>query len=273
MIILYNIEMAKIIRNFKSGSDWTINELKAYNIEIRNNTDERDFFSQNIDVDNVSLSELPRSVVECENLEYLDVNDRGYDFISYLGMATHPRETEESAVDDLAAELLRLLGYRGQGRVIRIHKDIDLFMCGNYTKAETDVCVLDKNKIFLLLQEDKSHINRDDPEPQLIAEAIAAFQYNNSKRVKDLGMNELEEYVFPGITMIGTKPMFYKIRITKALNEAVQIGEYPQETTYVQRFNPLLGLRSEQGMININYRVRILKCFKLFKQLMIDLAE
>jgi hypothetical protein len=260
LIILY-IEMAKIIRNYKQGNEWTINELKAYNIEIRNNTDERDFFSQNIDVNNVSLSELPRSVIECE---YLDVNDRGYDFISYLEMATH---TGENAVNDLVVELLRLLEYRGQGRVIRIHKDIDLFMCGNYTKAEIDVCVLDKNKIFLLLQEDKSRI---DPEPQLIAEAIATFQYNNSKRVKDLGLNELDECVFPGIIMIGTKPIFYKIRITKTLNEAVQIGEYPQETTYVQRFNPLIGLRSEQGMININYRVRILKCFK---QLTIDLAE
>jgi hypothetical protein len=267
LIILYNIEMTKIIRSYKSGNKWTINELKTYNIEIRNNTDERDFFLQNIDLDNVSLLELPRSVIKCENFEYLDVNDRGYDFISYLEMATH---TGENAVNDLVVELLRLLEYRGQGRVIRIHKDIDLFMCGNYTKAETDVCVLDKNKIFLLLQEDKSHI---DPEPQLIAEAIAAFQYNNSKRVKDLGLNELDECVFPGITMIGTKPIFYKIRITKALNEAVQIGEYPQETTYVQRFNPLLGLRSEQEMVNINYRVRILKCFKLFKQLMIDLAE
>lgn len=262
--------MANIVRNYKSGSNWTINELKAYNIEIHNNTDERDFFSQNVDT--VSLSELPRSVIECENIDYLDVNDKGYDFISYLGMAMHPKETEESAVDDLAAELLRLLGYRGEGRVIRVHKDIDLFMCGNYTKAETDVCVLDKSKIFLLLQEDKSHINRDDPEPQLIAEAIAAFQYNNSKRTRELGLDELKEHVFPGITMVGTLPMFYKIRITKALNEAVQVGEYPTETTYVQRFNPLLGLASDQGMMNINHRIRILKCFKLFKQLMIDLS-
>ena len=38
------------------------------------------------------------------------------------------------------------------------------------------------SEILLLVQEDKTHINPSDPEAQLMAEAIGAFQENNAKR-------------------------------------------------------------------------------------------
>lgn len=95
-------------------------------------------------------------------------------------------EGEESAVNDFAAELLRAIGYETENTVVRTRKNIRLFMCGESKYAKTDVCLMDvSSEILLLVQEDKTHISPSDPESQLIAEAIAAFQVNNSKRVNE----------------------------------------------------------------------------------------
>lgn len=56
-------------------------------------------------------------------------------------------------------------------------------VCGEERHAKTDVCIIDDSEILLLVQEDKRHIDGSDPEPQLIAEAIAAFYNNNVTRV------------------------------------------------------------------------------------------
>ena len=99
-------------------------------------------------------------------------------------------------------------------------------MCGAQTHAKSDVCVVDRNReIFLLVQEDKSHLEEADPEPQLIAEAIAAFQYNNS-RLQRIGLHPIQAKTFPGITMIGSTPTFYKINVTQDLVDAVETAQY-----------------------------------------------
>lgn len=249
--------MAKLIRNYKSGSDWTENDLTAYNIKVENNSDDLDFFGHTIS--SASLDDIPQSILEGTTV---DADDEGYDFMTYLDMAM---QREESAVDDFMMELMRMLGYRGKGRIIRARKNINLFMCGHYTHAKTNVCVMDRDRILQLVQ---SHF----PEPQLIAGAIAAFQHNNRKREVDLGKEPLERCTFPGITMVGTTPLFYKITITRALNDAVRLGEYPLETTVVQRFNPLLA-HTDMSMVSISNRVRVLRCFKLFRDVMLACAH
>ena len=93
---------------------------------------------------------------------------------------------EESAVDDFAFLLLRALGYNARGRVLRTRKDIPLVICGENRHATTDICIVDQNEILLLVQEDKRHMDNSNPEPQLIAEAIAAFAANNEIRRQTL---------------------------------------------------------------------------------------
>ena len=45
-----------------------------------------------------------------------------------------------------------------------------------------DVCLLDwQSMILLVLQEDKTIFNSAQPEPQVIVEVIAVYQYNNKK--------------------------------------------------------------------------------------------
>lgn len=77
------------------------------------------------------------------------------------------------------------------------------------------------------------------PAPQIIAEAIAAFQTNNLNRT-DLGLDSLEQQDIPAIMMIGTTPHFYLIPITSALNQAVTCATFPPIPTTVPRFIPPL---------------------------------
>lgn len=256
--------MASLIRSCKSGGNWTSNELEAYRIKVQFRS-EAEFFN-NLLVDDVDISYLPNDVLTQETSSS---DESSYYFLRYLDLAMKIVDNEESAVDDFAVQLLTLMRYRGFNRVIRTRKDIKLFMCGNYTHAKTDVCILNDNEILLLLQENKAHLNDTDPEPQVIAEAIAAFQHNNRIRTIDLQQPSIESITFPCITMIGTYPTFYKVTVTEELSAAVRHGQYPNYTTFVERFDPLIGTRRySYGMKPLENRKRILKCFEAFRQFM-----
>lgn len=257
--------MTTLIRSTKSGSEWTKNELRAYNITVTPQN-VATFFGNPI---------LPQPSVHqiiLDNEEYPanginDTNDRNFFFYLEEAMAIPPGE--ESAVDDFAAHLLALLGYHGANRFIRQRKEIPFFMCGGNTHAKTDVCVVDRNLgILLLVQEDKRHLEEVDPEPQLIAEAIAAFQHNNI-RLQRIGMQPIQAKIIPGITMIGSTPTFYKITITQDLVEAIETAQYPANPTTVHKLVPPvddLARLSQNGMKPLNNRAVILRCFEAFKQ-------
>ncbi|KAH9989556.1 hypothetical protein BJV77DRAFT_1129662, partial [Russula vinacea] len=159
-----------LLRSAKSGSDWGPNELVAYNIDIQFQ-DAANFFGVN---------PLPQPAVANEVLTRLDAddmtNDSNYRFVRYMDLAMDPVPTEESAVDDFAVFLLTMLGYAPRPRMIRTRSDIPFTICGEQCHAKTDVCIVDGHDILLLVQEDKRHKERKDPEPQLIAEVIGAFR-------------------------------------------------------------------------------------------------
>lgn len=256
--------MANLLRNSKSGSDWTINDLTAYNITIvRQNA--AIFFGQ---------ADLPLPSRHPDLLNRLTADEmadeESYQVVRYMDLAMDPVPGEESAVDDFAMQLLRMMGYAGRalGRDLRSHKDIPLFICGEWRHAKTDVCIMDRNGYLLLVQEDKRHLEIVDPEPQLIAEAIAAVQSNN--RTRDLlGVDPLNIKVMAGITMTGTSPTFFKIPVTLELIEAVQRGEYPATPTVVAMHRPEVPRptrRLSEGMRPLDNRRCILACFEAFKQ-------
>jgi hypothetical protein len=108
-------------------------------------------------------------------------------------------------------------------------------MCGEQVYAKTDVCIMDiDSELLLLVQEDKSHINPADPEPQLVAEAIAAFQANNFNRVNNLLVEPLPKQVFPKITMVSTFLCFYTIEVTNNLDMCIQARAYHTLKTTVE---------------------------------------
>ncbi|KIJ47466.1 hypothetical protein M422DRAFT_28800 [Sphaerobolus stellatus SS14] len=256
--------MANIIRTAKSGSDWTRNELLAYNIRVELQ-DATTFFG---------VDQLPQPVTTPEEiLVAADANaatsDEGYNLLRTLDLAMAMPPNEESAVDDFAVALLRACGYIRRGRVARTRKDINLFICGENRHAKTDVCILDDNEILLLVQEDKRHMDSSNPEAQLIAEAIAAFDSNNHTRERTLSLPPLQSKVTPGITMKGTAPTFYKIPVTTALVDAVGMGMYPQQETVVYAHIPNVprpARRWSEGMKPLDNRRIILSCYEAFKQ-------
>ena len=252
--------MANIVRLARSGSDWTSNELVAYHIVIQEQ-DQVQFFDG-------PLPEYagPVGFIEHEDrVQGLDASSLA--LIKRLDLAMKILEGEESAVDDFAAELLRVMGYERDETIVRTRKNIRLHMCGEVVHAKTDVCLLDvSSEILLLVQEDKTHMNPSDPEAQLVAEAIAAFQENNAKRVNDLFLEPLEMQVIPGITMVGTFPRFYKIKVTADLDHCVRFGLYPETQTVVYRHTPRVPGRRSDGMRPLDNRKLVLRCYEAFKK-------
>jgi hypothetical protein len=118
---------------------------------------------------------------------------------------------------------------------------------------------MDDNEILLLFK-DKRLTRMEDPEPQLIAEAIAAFALNNRKRERDLNLPPCNSTMFPCLTMVGTGPIFYKITVTTTLSKAVQAGAFPEIETRVLRYVPTLPRRNSEGMRHLPNRLEILRC-------------
>ncbi|KAF8581583.1 hypothetical protein K439DRAFT_216445 [Ramaria rubella] len=256
--------MANIIRSAKSGSDWTVNELDAYNITIVAQNSAT-FFGNDV----LPLPAHHRDLIEKLTADEME-NEDSYQVVRYMDLAMDLVPGEESAVDDFAMQLLRMMGYAGRAvrRDLRSRKDIPLFMCGEWVHAKTDICVVDGNEILLLVQEDKRHKEPRDPQPQLIAEAIAAVQSNNRVR-KDLGLEALDFKEMAGIVMIGTSPTFFKIPVTRELLLAVQRGHYPATPTVVPMHQPQLPRplrRLSEGMRPLDNRRAVIACLEAFKQ-------
>jgi hypothetical protein len=116
-------------------------------------------------------------------------------------------------------------------------------------------------------------LSNDDPEPQVIAEAIAAFYQNNLQR-KQTGLQPLQSKYIPAITMIGTAPIFYRIFVTTALLQALATASYPQEETIVLKFIPPVPNQNRyriDGMRPFDNRHIILQCFEAFKAVIVRL--
>jgi hypothetical protein len=191
--------MSAIIRSAKSGGDWTLNDLESYNISL-NQVNHLEFFGvqvrigsrvfENLMTDSDGFDKaLPQPVVDQELLNVADADDMQQDrlaeFINLLDLAMIP-EVGETAVDDFAVELFKVMGYVRRHRVARTRADLPLFICGELRHAKTDVCIVDRaqNDILLLVQEDKrlEHGEPISARAQLVAEGVAAFNENNAHR-------------------------------------------------------------------------------------------
>ncbi|KAE9395823.1 hypothetical protein BT96DRAFT_922571 [Gymnopus androsaceus JB14] len=181
--------MAHLNRSAKSGNEWTLNELRAYNITICLQSSDSFFgytpneISNAIDPDFLTATLPPN-----ENLA-----DDTYRLLQYLGLATRVNSGQESAIHDFAKELLRLLGFEERETLLRSRYAIPFLICGDDRRsAQADLCIVQGNTrmIRLVIQEDKTTISAN-PEPKLIAGAIAAFQYNNAARSR-AGLDPLD---------------------------------------------------------------------------------
>lgn len=251
--------MTELLRTPKSSRDWTAKELCAFNITVvpQNKVE----FFGTIELPDPSLAGFMTSETR------QDATDKKTkQLLHYLDLAMHPKVGQEAAIVNFAAELLKYLEYDDENRIVFIRHAIPFLTCAENLVAQTDICIIDDDGILLLLQEDKRLTSMENPEPQVIAEALAAFALNNRKRERDLNLPPCNSIIFPCLTMIGTTLTFYKITVTAALSKAVQTGTYPEAETCVLRYIPALPCRNSDGMRPLLNRLEILRCLEAFKK-------
>ncbi|KAJ7147737.1 hypothetical protein C8R43DRAFT_953089 [Mycena crocata] len=147
-----------------------------------------------------------------------------YKLLHYLHPAHRPTIGQEAAVGLFVSKILERLGHVEGHRIIMIQHTLPLFICGFDSSAETDVCILDDNVDVLLLMQGDAHLEPGlDPEPHVIAQAIAAFQRK-----------------FPPIIE------------TASLNDAVKTGVFPAVETTVYRHIPWLPHPNSEGMESLD---------------------
>jgi hypothetical protein len=195
--------MANLIRSVKAGSDWTETELCAYNIEVI--SENVATFFGNVDLPSPTTTIRPvilaYETYPAAGLPTDEWND--HSFFRYLEDAMDIPPEENSRVALFAHHLLKLLKYGSSESYLQFRREIPLYICSANTLAQTDVCLIEypTKRNILIVQEDKRYLEGNDPEPQLIAEAIAAFQFHNH-RLSALGLPTVNAAVIPGITMV-----------------------------------------------------------------------
>ncbi|KZV75966.1 hypothetical protein PENSPDRAFT_748141 [Peniophora sp. CONT] len=238
--------------DIESSIYWTSTDLADYNIVIKYE-DALTFFG---------TDELPLSTVDPEILTRQTAKDMTLGcnarFIDRITLAMVPvraeaRDWEESAVIEFAAELLELLGYVERRCITRSLKELPLLSRDEWKSAKCDVCRFHclRKEVLLVVNEDRHYM--DDPrhaEAQLVAQAIAAFDYNNRSRTW-AGLPTLDSKIMPGIVILGTAPTFYKIPVTAAL-----VQHHP---------GPRPDRRLSEGMEPRDNREIILRSYEAFK--------
>ena len=264
---LLPIVMANLQRTAKSANDWTPNDLRAYNVTVES-LDFLSFFGHH-------APNLPATDFLTHENPVQMTNDNDIELMHYAYLATHRVLNEESTVSDFTRDLLKAMGYtKRDSGTLRTHREIPMYICMERRSATTDVCLLNaENEITLVVQEHKWHIDdTNEPEPQLIAEAIAAFAYNNFIREVVVGRPIHNQQIIYGIIMNATAPAFYKIPVSKQLADAVRRGEYPDSPTKVTTHipqGPRPSRRSNEGMLKLDNRRIFIACFEALKALVL----
>jgi len=125
--------MANVILCAKSGSDWTDNELTAFNIQV-NTIDAATFFNTG----QLPAPLVPPVILTNERRPQGLITKPARLFFQYMKDAV---TGEESLVDDFAAFLLGMFEYDEPDRVIHQRKEVSFVMCGTVVAAKPDVCV------------------------------------------------------------------------------------------------------------------------------------
>jgi len=148
--------------------------------------------------------------------------------------------------------ILQVLGYERPPNLLQSRHSIPLEICGDSKlSAQADVALLQFSLTTLLVvQEGKITPGARDPEPQVVAEAIATFQNNNRIR-REMGQPQLESMTVPAITITGARPIFYLVPITQELGEAVVTGTYPPSPTV----ECVVATESGGGMETLDFRL------------------
>jgi len=115
-------------------------------------------------------------------------------------------------------------------------------ICG---ELRHEITIVDSDDILFLGLGGQATQGAKVPEPQLIAEAIAAFQAKKAKTDILASLdNPIEAKVIPGV--VSSSAAFFKLPVTTELAEAFALGDYSATRTVVQAHLP--ARRLSEGM-------------------------
>lgn len=80
-------------------------------------------------------------------------------------------------------------------------------------------------------------------------------------------LSDFIRQIMPGIVMVGTSPIFFKIPVTENLEFHIRHGTYPPDVTtvtYCQPPVPRPARRRSEGMKPLDNRRQILMCYEAF---------
>jgi hypothetical protein len=251
--------MTTLTRIPKFGKGWTDHDLAAYNIQLVEQSLENFFNIQQLPLIPSALDAF--STTEDRSTATDDDTNK---LIHYLSIAQIPRFPQALAVEVFIEKLLDKLGYASVRRLMTIRQTLPLRICGSTCSAQTGISIFDEDQLLLMVV-DNATGKQNYSEAPVIAAAIAAFQRNNRTR-KDLHRPLLDEMTIPAITMCGTFPMFYRIKVTTPLNDAVQGGTFPATATIAYRHIPSVPRRFSYGMKPLDNRRVLLQYFEAFRQ-------
>jgi hypothetical protein len=90
----------------------------------------------------VNLYRIPPIQPDLNHLSPEDqTDDQAFTLSRLMELAMAPRPAPEFATNYFAAHLLKITGYEPRPGVIRTRNDIPFLICGEYRKAQTDVCI------------------------------------------------------------------------------------------------------------------------------------
>ncbi len=270
--------------NVTSGSDWSDKELKFFKIKVVPQKNFELFFNEkpstnfsesighivNLDLSSADILEtIDWNTIESKQLSR---------FAKQVLAVTKTHKNVESAVDDLARTLFEIMDYDTRDLSIHTREELQLDMCGTRTNAKPDLCIeTSRLTIKLLVQEDKNYIistsknlMNTNPEAQVIAEAIAAFQENNKINARfDEPLSD--EQLIPCITMLGTYPTFYLFNVTKKLADAVKNGEEPVEITHIERYKiNMQSMPLGDAMLICKHKLHIIQCYIALRKFVVE---
>jgi len=256
--------MANHVRSAKPGSDWTRYELTAYNITIVSLPPSKFFPTPDPPLDHIDPD-----ILDCSDYTNLlpESSKDATRFLQYYYLASIP--PRGGSVSEFSACTLNLLAFDDWGRTVAIPgNSLPLTICGKINFI-TQLCLITLCPTFVLLTlvVDKAPDGVGSA-AQAIAGAIAAFQFNNAKRMEH-GLKPLDVMTIPCITMTDIIPTFYLVPVTTALSDAVISGTFPATRTEVLECSTVATHVNYEGVgaQDTEYRKLILKRFLAFKAL------
>ncbi|KAF6741961.1 hypothetical protein DFP72DRAFT_1110803, partial [Ephemerocybe angulata] len=258
-------------RSGKSASKWTHSDLTSLDISIES-TDPPNYFPFPYPppLDSLDPPVLNASVWIADPTQGPATSV----FLRRLRLSIGTRS--EGTVDATTMQMATVLGFESTtGSTVIARFPTPLLMCGEQRVAQTDVCVLSSDGAFLFLPiEDKTIYNKtpsSDVDAQVVAEAIAFFQFNNRSRIEK-GKHPLATLNIPCVCMSGTMPTFYTVPVTEELSNIVATSPYAHPNSPVKVLKCDMAptysrWNKEQGMADTGFRRVAMEGLVAFKRL------